>query len=161
MGIEFNVAAKAKEAEELRASGDDESADDLELVEVPIDGKIFRAKRPDASKLTVVLTADAQQLPRMILKLIEDMFTIPGKDGQDGKEVKKILQDLIWEGAITFSDLFIGTEQNPNGLILQIASEFGGRPTEPSTASAASAQTGGRKSTVRSRGKGSTPSPSA
>ena len=153
MGIEFNVAAKAKEARDLRADGEEEAADELEYVEVPIEDVVYKATRPSANLTTLLTTTTAAELPRLVFIAIGKMM------GQDAvRHVRKLMADEV----ITLADLWMGTEQNPNGLIPQILSEFAGRPTEPSTDSAASPSRGGRKSTrsTRAPGKSSTSSTS-
>ena len=77
-----------------------------------------------------------------------------------GLPARKHLERLIWERRIDFGDIMGGTEQNPEGLISSIIAEFAGRPTEPSTDSSPSQAPGGRKSTGRAPGKGSTRSTS-
>lgn len=150
MGIEFNVAVKAKEAEKQAEEGVEEPEGDY--LEVPIEGEVYRCKRPEPGVTTVLLAADAASMPRLLMKFVRDMM---------GVEAEAHIKRLLWDGAIVIDDLWMGTEQNPGGgLVMSILKEFGGRPTEPSTASADSQPRGGRKSTGRAPGKGSTRSTS-
>ena len=150
MGIEFNVAAKAKEAEKQREDGVEEPEGDY--IEVPIEDVVYRATRPLPGQVTMLTVASASTMPRMLMQLIQDIM---------GIEARLHIERLLWAGRIDINDLWLGSEQNPEGgLVLSIIREFSGRPTEPSTASADSQQSGGRKSTARARGKGSTSSTS-
>lgn len=140
MGIAFKAAAEAADI------GEDE-----DVVDVPIEGKIYKARRPtpiQGALLNEALTATngAVRLTA-VFKLIQALL---------GPEAKTVLEEMAWDRRIDFPDLIGGSEQNPEGgLIDQIFAEFAARPTEPSTDSSSSRTSGGRKSTGRSPGKGS------
>lgn len=140
MGIEFKVAGEAA------LPGEDEK-----VVEVPINGRVFLARRPTTAQavlLNTSLTGHGGDRLSAVFRLVEGLM---------GEEALQVVQDLIWERKIDFGDLVGGSEQNPDGgLIDQIFSEFAQVPTEPSTASSRSPRSGGRRSTGRSPGKGST-----
>lgn len=141
MPIGFAVAAKASETPQ-----------DEDVVEVPIDDVIYFARRPTTA-MGALLT-DALQSGQLgtVYKLIEGLL---------GEDARKHVERLVWARRVDFDDLIGGSEQNPEGgLIDQIFAEFAGHPTEPSTASSASPRTGGRRSQGRSPGKGSTRSTS-
>ena len=142
--IEFNVAAKAAAAE----PGEDE-----DVVEVPIDGVTYIARRPTAAQVALLYaSADDSTYAEGVMKMVESML---------GEEARKHIERLIWQRRIDFNDIMGGTEANPKGLVSAIIAEFAGRPTEPSTDSSESQPRGGRKSTGRAPGKGSTSSRSA
>lgn len=138
--VSFNAAAQASEI-----------AEDEDVVDVPINGKTYKARRPTTAQgalLNVGLTGRTMAL-RMeaIMNLIEALM---------GYEARAVVAQMVWERRIDFNDLLGGSEQNPDGgLIDQIFSEFTARPTVPSTDSSESPTSGGRKSTGRSPGRGS------
>ena len=139
MGIAFKVAAEAELA------GDNE-----DVVEVPIEDVTYVARKPTTAQLAVFYASDNQF--KAVFDLLGDMI---------GDDAVEHIKRLIHERRIDFSDLLGGSEENEDGLITQIINEFGtGRPTQPSTGSSATPTTGGRKSTRRAPGKGSTSSPS-
>lgn len=140
--IEFNVAAKAAAAE----VGEDE-----DVVEVPIDGVTYTARRPTAAQVGLLYTEGGDSFAEKSMKLVAAML---------GPDARKHLERLIWERRIGFDDIMGGTEENPKGLVSAILAEFAGRPTEPSTDSSESQPRGGRKSTGRAPGRGSTRSTS-
>ena len=143
--IELNVAARAAEI------GEDE-----EVVEVPIDGVVYQARRLTLMQSAQLATARTTGIGivNVLWQLIEGML---------GTEAREHLERLVWERRIDLDDFIGGSEQNPKGLIDQIQEHFTGHPTKPSTGSSSSQAATGRKSTVRSRGKGSiqSDSPSA
>ena len=142
--IEFKVAALA----DAQKVGDDE-----EVLEVPIEDKIYYARRPTAAQtgLLAVGVSDGRTYVGAVLDMVEILL---GADGL--AHIKRLMRNR----QIELADIFGGTEQNPKGLISEIIAEFAGRPTEPSTDSRSSQPTGGRRSTGRSPGKGSTRSSS-
>ncbi len=144
MGISFHAAAKAAEV------GENE-----DVVEVPIDGKVYLARRPTVAQSTLLNIALAGQRQERLVAVFQIV------DALLGNEARQIIERMIWERRIDFPDLIGGSDQNPEGgLIDQIFAEFAARPTEPSTDSSSSQTPGGRTSTGRSPGKGSIPSPS-
>jgi hypothetical protein len=141
--IEFSVAAREQTVQE-----------DEDVVEVPIDGKVYLARRltmAQSALLNEALNGSGSGRVRATFDLIQGFM---------GPEALEHIERLIWERRIDFNDLLGGgSEQNPGGgLIDQIIEQFSARPTQPSTASSPSPVSGGRRSTGRSRGKGSVPS---
>jgi hypothetical protein len=140
MGINFNVAAEAHEA-----------AKDEQVVEVPIDGTVYLARRPTTAQAALLsmamATTDGAARLASVFRLIEGLL---------GEEALGAVQNLVWARRIDFGDLIGGSEENPDGgLVDQIFAEFSKFPTEPSTDSSSSRTAGGRRSTGRSPGKGS------
>lgn len=137
MGIAFKAAAEAYEL------GEDE-----DVIEVPIEGVVYTARRPTVAQASLMLSGGDLLIA---FKLIEGIM---------GRKARDHIERLVWERKIDLDDLISsgGTEQNPDGgLIPQIIEEFAkSRPTPPSTDSSPSQTTGGRRSTGRSPGKGST-----
>lgn len=142
MSLEFHVAAKAEAAK----PGTDE-----DVVEVPIDGVTYIARRPTTAQVALLNASPDATYAEAVMKMVQALL------GEDGL---KHIQRLIWDRRIEFGDLMGGTKSNPKGLVSAIIAEFAGRPTEPSTDSSPSRETGGRKSTGRAPGKGSTRSSS-
>lgn len=142
--IEFKVAAEADAAK----IGENE-----DVVEVPIDGVVYEARRPTAGQVGL-LTVGVSDGSTYFAAVLDMVTILIGTEGRD--HIKRLIRDR----RIELADLFGGTPENPDGLVGAIISEFAGRPTVPSTASSASRSTGGRRSTGRSPGKGSTQSPS-
>lgn len=144
MSIEFKVAAEAALV-----------AEDEDVVEVPINGTMYYARRPSTAQavlLNAALTGVGGDRLSAIFRLIEGLL---------GEEALTEVQNLVWSRRLDLGDLVGGSEQNPDGGLLDlIFAEFAGRPTEPSTASSPSQRNGGRRSTARTPGKGSTRSTS-
>lgn len=141
MGISFAASAEAY------AVGEDE-----DVVDVPIEGIVYKARRPTTAQAALMVgKADLM----VAYNLVEGLM---------GRQARDHIERMVWERKIDLADLIDpdGTEQNPDGgLIPQIIQEFSaGRPTQPSSGSASSQTTGGRRSTGRSPGKGSIPSTS-
>lgn len=146
MGIEFKVAAQA-------AREDDADRDVIEVT-FPEPLGVLKAYRPSTaqseilgSQLRIQPTLTALELARVIF---EDR----------GDDVVEWLTDMLMERRIEQRDLIggwgeNGEGKNEEGLIDGILRQFTGRPTGPSTGSSSSRSAGGRKSTARSRGKGS------
>lgn len=143
--IEFKVAAEA------------EVAEDEDYVEVPIEDKVYHARLPSTGQFALFAAAQADKSGPKQVKSIFDMV-----EAMLGEEALEHIKDLVQRRAIDIDDLFGGgTDLNPNaGLIDSILEELGGRPTQPSTDSSPSRGTGGRRSTGRTPGKGSTRSSS-
>lgn len=142
--LEFNVAAEAAEV-----------AEDEDIVEVPINGKVFQARRPTVAMgalLNANLNSTGPDRLTVVFRLVEGFM---------GPEAREEIEALIWDRKIDYGDLIGGSEQNPEGgLIDRLFEAFAERPTTPSTGSSPSQAAGGRRSTGRSPGKGSTRSPS-
>jgi len=67
-----------------------------------------------------------------------------------------LLLTLVEDGKVT-QDMIIGGEsEDEGGIVDELIKEASERPTEPPTASSSSSQAGGKRSTGRSPGKGST-----
>lgn len=141
--LEFKVAAEAAEA------GEDE-----DVLEVPIAGTVYLARRPtvaQAALLNSTLAGNGTDRLGAIFKLIEGLL---------GEEALEVIKELVWQRRIDFGDLLGGSDENPMGLIDMIFEGFSERPTQPSDDSSPSRAPGGRRSTGRSPGKGSTRSAS-
>lgn len=142
--ISFTTAAKA-------ASRSDEEA----TVDVPIDGKIYKARRPttiQSSALASILSRGGIRLT-LLLNLLGQLM---------GDEAQAHIERLIIEGRIEQGDLLGGgTASNPDkGLLEKIVEEHTNLPTEPSTDSSKLQETDGRSSTENSQAETSTPSSS-
>lgn len=145
MGIEFKIAAAAARA-------------DAEVIEINLgDFGTVEARRPTTAQAQI-LGADMQQMGTVnaALAFIEMLVS---------KEAAEYLRGLIRQGVIDREDLVGGWGENDEGLneeglVDQIIKGFTGRPTAPSTGSSRSQTAGGRRSTGRTPGKGSTRSPS-
>ena len=137
--IEFSVAAKEAEI-----------AEDEDVVEVPIDGQVYLARR-----LTVGQSALLNEALNGNGSRVEATFRLI--EGFIGPEGRDHVERLIWERRLDFNDLLGGgSETNPEGgLVDLIIQAFAARPTQPSTDSSPSPVNGGRKSKGRSHGKGS------
>jgi len=145
MGIEFRVAAAAERGEE-------------DVVEVDMGGElgVVEARRITSAQAEI-LASRIRQYPTLgALDMIEAFM---------GSDVREYLYDLLMKGAIDRNDLIGGWGENDEGrneqgLLDQLIAQFTGRPTAPSTGSSRSQSTGGRRSTARTPGKGSTRSSS-
>lgn len=142
--IEFNVAAAASEAEE-----------DEDVLEVPIDDVVYKARRPTLAQGALLnSTLGGTGISRLAaaFKLIEGLL---------GTAAREHVERLVWERRLDFGDLIGGTDENPDGGLIDLIFEgFAERPTQPSDDSSPSQEPVGRRSTGRSQGKGSTRSPS-
>lgn len=145
--IEFNIAAKEHEA----AAKPDE-----DVVEVPIDGVTYLARRPTLAQATLLNLTLSQTGYDRLASIFELLHYLIGAEG-----VAHVKQ-LVRERRIDYPDLIGHSEQNPNGgLVDLIFAEFTKeRPTQPSDDSSPLPAVVGRKSTGRSPGKGSTRSTS-
>lgn len=143
--IDFKIGAKRSEAEE-----------DGDFVEVPLDGEVYEARLPSSGQVALFAAAFSGDVPGQAQAVFDMVEAMLGKDALI--HIKSLLKNRI----IDMDDLYGGgTELNPErGLIDSIMEEFTGRPTQPSTASSRSQASGGRKSTARTPGKGSTRSAS-
>ena len=139
--LEFKVAALA----EVKEIGDDE-----DIVAVPIEDVTYEVRRPTSAQVGLWTTG----MHTTAEVAFEAIRTLLGADGLE--HIKRLIRNR----QIDMDDLIGGSENNPDGLIGSILAEFSGRPTEPSTASTRSQPSGGRRSTGRSPGKGSTRSSS-
>lgn len=142
MAIQFHVAAEA----DIKAQANED-----DVVEVPIEDEVYYARRPTVAQIALLNAAtssDGAERLTMAFDLVEMMM---------GSEALAHVKRLVKARAIDYGDLIGGSEKNPDGgLIDMVFEEFAGRPTEPSTDSPRSPRAGGRKSTRRSPGPGST-----
>ncbi len=147
MTIEFKVAAEAA------TPGEKEP-----VVEVPIDGEIFIARKPTTAQIAILNVAlSSRNLAEQFVGVIDMVEAMMGASGRTK------IEELLRQRRIDMDDLVGGSESNEAGLLDQIVAEFSGRPTKPSTGSSSKSQPSGRRSTGRAPGKGSTtrsPSPS-
>jgi hypothetical protein len=145
MPISFAIAAEAAEP-----------AAEEKVVEVPIGDRVFYARRPTVAQAALLNKSLAA--PILADRIVAVFRLIEGLLGEDARD---LIEELLWSRRIDLDDLVGGSEQNPEGgLVDQIFSEFSAFPTVPSTGSSASRRSGGQRSTGRSPGKGSTRSPS-
>lgn len=145
MGIEFKVAAAA-------ARGDD----DVVEVTFPEPIGVVKAKR---------LTTAQAEIMGTELRLRPTVTALKIAAISMGTEVADYLEALLLDGVIDQPDLIGGWGENDEGkneegLIDSLIRQFTGRPTGPSTGSSTSQTAGGRRSTARTPGKGSTRSAS-
>lgn len=145
MGINFAVAAKASEVRE-----------DEDVIDVPIDGVDYKARRPTVAQAALLSTAfsgtGADRLS-VVFDIVQALM---------GDKALAHIKSLVWSRRIDLDDLIGGSEGNPEGgLIDQIFAEFADRPTEPSTDSSEQPDESGRRFRGRSAGRGSTLSDSA
>lgn len=148
MAVSFQTDASAWEKNE---NGDED------YVEVDINGRPFRAYR-----LTVAMSA---AIPMALTgSSIPDRLGAAYRiiEGLIGPEGLRYVMDLVWSKQMDYRDLIGGSDAHPDGgLIDQILAEFAKvRPSQPSADSSSSRANGGRRSTGRSPGKGSTRSAS-
>ena len=145
MAIQFQVAAQAAQA------GEEEK-----IVEVPIEGITYQARKlttAQAALIPIALTG-----PSVVDRLGAALQMIEMLIGSAGAAH---VRRLIIARRIDMGDIIGGSEQNPDGGLLdQILREFSQHPSQPSADSSSSRPNGGRKSTGRSPGKGSTHSDS-
>lgn len=143
--ISFNIAAEA--APQVVSD---------KTVTAVINGVEYEARPFSAGQLAMlnvdIASGSMSQQTNGLLHFIEIVL---------GEEVRDIIADALRVGTIDMEDVLGGSEQNPDGLIGAIVSEFSGRPTKPSSGSSSKPQPGGRRSTGRAPGKGSTRSSSA
>jgi hypothetical protein len=147
MGIEFRVAAKS-----ARATADQ----DVVEVTFPNPIGVVKAVRPTSAQAELIGESLRISPTRGALEFVGVTM---------GAKVESYLRGLLLDGTLDREDIIGGWGENDegknvDGLIDQIMEEFTGRPTEPSTDSSSSRATGGRSSTRRSPGKGSTRSTS-
>ena len=140
MGISFTVAAKAREAKE-----------DEDIVEVPIEDKVYIARRPSVAQSALLANAFSGTGIERLSSVFDIIEALMGSEALD--HIKR----LIWARRIDLDDLIGGSEGNPDGgLVDQVMAEFADRPTEPSTDSSEQPSDSGRRSRGRAPGKGST-----
>lgn len=143
--LEFAAAAEASQAD-----------DDEDVIEVNLFGMEVEARRLTVAQSALLTEARVRgggaQVPA-IFDAIGDMF---------GAEALRHVRTLIHERRIDMGDLLGGSDQNPEGGVIdKIMEAFADeRPTQRSTASSSSRGNGGPRSTGRSPGRGSTRSTS-
>lgn len=76
--------------------------------------------------------------------------------GTFDKRSYTLLLTLIEAGQVTESMIIGGESEDEGGIVDELIKEASERPTEPPTDSSSSSEPGGKKSTGRSPGKGST-----
>lgn len=145
---EFKVAAK-------RATKEEE-----EVLEIPFGERTLTAKRPTSGQIALFYSRIASEatIDEPDNGPVAAVFGLLG--GILGEGDLPYLKKLLGGGAIEFSTLFGGDDDNEMGLADAIIKEWSGRPTEPSTPSGSSPESTGRRSTGRAPGKGSTRSTS-
>jgi hypothetical protein len=139
---EFTVAAKAQA---------DEDAEVEAPIEFKIGEEVFRAYRPTAGQIAVMtsrmddLSTDMEKLAAII-----DFFV-----GCLDKESNRILSRKLMDRDDPFE------MEDVNDILSWLMEQWSGRPTQPSSASARSPRTNGRKSTAKPQLTESTLSASA
>lgn len=136
---EFIVGAKRSEAK------------DVELFEFSLgDGKQFDFEMvpPTAGQSTILFSAAGiAALSRAIHGILKNNLV--------GDGYARIVP-MIEDGRVSLGLLFGGDENNRRGIIDTAMAQASGRPTKPSSGSTGSPKGGGKRSTGRSPGKGST-----
>jgi len=140
--LEFAAAAEASEADKKDDGGLVVGLFGMEVVAEPL-------TTAQMALLTYARQQGGGAQVAAIFDAIQDIF---------GSEALAHVKRLIHQRRIDMGDLLGGTDQNPDGGVIDrvIEAFSDGRPTPPSTASSRSRAAGGRKSTGRSPGKGST-----
>ncbi|UDL15407.1 tail assembly chaperone [Microbacterium phage Pepe25] len=139
---EFQLAAEHdQEEQEL---GEDR------ILEFTLGKQKFRAKLATPGQSSVVIGAFGQNETQAIQAVYRFLRRVMLDDGY------KRLQTMVENEEVSFGILFGGDDNNDGGIVDWIIEESASRPTRPSTESSSSPTTGGRKSTGRSPGRGST-----
>lgn len=142
---EFKAAARAAESE------------DEPILEFSIGDQEFRSQLPSTARTAMFVAAMTDESSTgeaiaAIFSFLKDMLLDDGY---------RRLRKLISTNVIDMGTLTGGGDDNDEGIVDWIISQASeSRPTPPSAASSSSQGTGGRRSTGRSPGKGSTLSPS-
>jgi hypothetical protein len=142
---EFKAAARAADSEEER------------ILEFAIGDNEFRSKLPSTARTAMFIAAmtdegSTGEAVGAIFSFLKDMLLDDGY---------RRLRKLISDDVIDLGTLTGGGDENEDGIVDWIISQASeDRPTPPSADSSSSPETGGRRSTGRSPGKGSTRSPS-
>lgn len=137
----FHAAAKAADSEEEQ------------ILEFAIGDQEFRSRLPSTARVAMFIASMTDEAGTgeslgAIFQFLKDMLLDDGY-----RRIRK----LISTNVIDLSTLTGGTEFDDDGIIDWIISEAAAqRPTPPSAASSGSQGNGGRRSTGRSPGKGST-----
>ena len=145
--IEFTAAAKRHE----EAQGESP-----EVFEFSVGGEEFVADMISPGQATYIGTTFSTQSTTAVLGAVLELFDLL-LHGDGGRRLRRlVLADVVKPELLLWGD-----ELNSNGILgsmLELAAA--GRPTPPSSGSSGSQGTGGRRSTGRSPGKGSTSSTS-
>jgi len=142
---EFNAAARAAEGEEDQ------------ILEFAIGDQEFKSHLPSTARTAMFIAAMTDESSTgeaigAIFSFLKDMLLDDGY---------RRLRKLISDDVIDLGTLTGGGDDNDEGIVDWIISQAAeNRPTPPSADSSSSPETGGRRSTGRSPGKGSTRSPS-
>lgn len=142
---EFRAAARAADDEEER------------VLEFAIGDQEFRSRIPSTARVAMFIAAMTDDSPTgeaigAIFAFLKDML-----EGDGYRRLRKLISDDV----IDMSTLTGGGDENDEGIVDWIISHAANdRPTPPSADSSSSRGSGGRRSTGRSPGKGSTLSPS-
>lgn len=141
----FHAAAKTQEDPEEK------------ILEFAIGDQEFRSKLPSTARVAMFVASMADEATiaestAAIFSFLKDLLLDDGY---------RRLRKLISDDVIDMGTLTGGGEEDDEGIIDWIISQAADeRPTRPSADSSSSQATGGRRSTGRSPGKGSTLSPS-
>lgn len=151
--LEFDVASQAQV---------DEEGGEEKLVEFSVAGLKFWAKRPTPGQTNILLSSRRRDATGVIWRIFENILVAnePETPIEQRHGEYDDLRQLVFDGAVPVALLFGGDELNGRGILDSIIREFAGYPTQPSEDSSPSPSSGGKKSTGRSPGKGSTASTS-
>ncbi|QJD53256.1 tail assembly chaperone [Microbacterium phage Tempo] len=120
------------------------------VLEFALGEEKFRAKLATPGQSSLVIGAFGQNETQAIQAVYKFLRRILLDDGY------RRLTRMVEEDKVSFGVLFGGDDNNDGGIVDWIIEESASRPTRPSTESSSSPTTGGRKSTGRSPGRGST-----
>lgn len=139
---EFMAASKA-------AIVQDENGD-VPILEFSLDDQEFRSNLITPGQIGLIVSSDGTS--ESLRTLWQVLKTVLQGDGYTR------LRRLVAEGTVSTALLFGGDEENEEGILDWLVQESvsNTRPTTPSTDSSPSRTTGGRRSTGRAPGKGST-----
>jgi hypothetical protein len=131
-------------------------AEDAQVLEFALAGQEFVADRASTAQLALIIAAMDEGGTAMVAAVFRFLRGILRGDGFNR------LRDLISEGVVDFDLLVGGDDDNEEGIVDWIIEKSSDdRPTKQPTDYLPSQATGGQRSTGRSRGAGSTRSPSA
>lgn len=145
--IQFVAAAK----QDIRNESDEPL-----VFEFSIAGQEFVADLPNTAQSSLILiTSQSGSTAETVAVALDILKVLLHGTGY------KRLHRLMVEGLVDYNLLLWGDDRNPQGIIQSLLAQVSaGRPTVPSSDSASSPQNGGRRSTGRSPGQGSTRSAS-
>lgn len=135
---------------QLAAERDQKIQDEGEILEFTLGDEVFQSKYPTPSQSSLVIGAFGLSEAEAVQSVYRFLKRVLLGDGF------RRLKRMVDEEVIDFGMLFGGNAENESGIVDWIIEEAASRPTQPSTASSSSQPSGGRRSTGRSPGLGST-----